>query len=144
MEPPRKEPRNPLLIEDELWDMRWDNTYPTVRWDPEQRVFRMWYNAFVGGIKPHPSWQSHNPGLKPWKEHMSGLMYATSSDGVRFVKPKLNAVTYPWNGTDATAKGTNLVMMQPGNPDVRWRCFPDFLRAVRLANPESITICRMA
>ena len=50
-----KEPSNPLLVEDRLWDVRWDNTYPTARWDPAGRVFRMWWNGFTdASVKAHP------------------------------------------------------------------------------------------
>ena len=38
---PIKEPANPLLVEDKLWDVRWDNTYPTTRYDPDAKLYKM-------------------------------------------------------------------------------------------------------
>ena len=40
---PVKEPSNPLLVEDRMYDVRWDNVYPTVRFDPATKKYRMWY-----------------------------------------------------------------------------------------------------
>ena len=30
---PGKDSRNPLMVEDRIWEVRWDNTYPTVHYD---------------------------------------------------------------------------------------------------------------
>lgn len=38
---PIKEPTNPLLVEDKLWDVRWDNTYPTARYDADAKLYKM-------------------------------------------------------------------------------------------------------
>ena len=38
---PIKEPENPLLVEDKLWDVRWDNTYPTTRYDADAKLYKM-------------------------------------------------------------------------------------------------------
>ena len=38
---PVKEPNNPLLVEDKLWDVRWDNTYPTTRYDADAKLYKM-------------------------------------------------------------------------------------------------------
>ena len=76
------------------------DTYPTVRYDPELHTYRMWYNAFVGGHKPHPSWdEQFKPPIKAWPRRMDAMMYSESKDGVIFSKPELGAVAYPWNGT---------------------------------------------
>ena len=115
--PPTKEPRSPLLKEDRVWDVRWDNSYPTVRYDSERRKFRLWHNAFIGG-KAHPGW---SPALgKPWHRGLFGLLYAESDDGVKFEKPlRTDTVSYPWNGTHETppAGGTNLLLMTSANTD---------------------------
>lgn len=38
---PIKESANPLLVEDKLWDVRWDNTYPTTRYDTDAKLYKM-------------------------------------------------------------------------------------------------------
>ena len=42
-----KEPSNPLLVEDQKWDVRWDNTYITVRHNASdsRAPYRMWWNS---------------------------------------------------------------------------------------------------
>lgn len=103
--PVRKSPHNPLLVEDRLWDVRWDNTYITARYDRAADKFRMWYNGFVSctgytqsADKPsthntcaHPAWhqQYGAKGLIPWNSTVgrpwSALMYA-ESPGTRAVQ----------------------------------------------------------
>lgn len=114
---PVKEQANPLLREDKVWDVRWDNAYPTARYDPATRTYRLWHNAFIGGEKAHPSW-SFPPPVKPWPTYATGLMYAESNDGVNWTKPELGAVQYPWNGTsEVPLNNTNLVLMTHANTD---------------------------
>ena len=47
-----KEPRSPLMRETEVWEVRWDNTYPTTRWDAAMHKYRMWYGSCVSCAKP--------------------------------------------------------------------------------------------
>jgi hypothetical protein len=130
--PITKDANNPLLIEDQLWDVRWDNTYITSRYDHESNTFRLWYNGFVscGGYKPgpkppgpgdqcgHPTWHTTfgARGLIPWPNSTgrpwSALMYAESHDGVHFRKNMSVGIQYPWNGSHATPTSpTNILMM---------------------------------
>ena len=113
---PIKEPSSPLLVEDKLWDVRWDNTYPTARYDPETKKYRIWTNAFIGGGKQHPSW-SVKPPIKPWPRFHTGVTYFESDDGVNRIKPTLGVVTFPWNGTHESPlkEKTNLVLMTTAN-----------------------------
>ena len=129
--PVTKDPHNPLLVEDRLWDVRWDNTYITSRYDNATGTFRLWYNGFAscsgyqqgrdqpgpGGACGHPTWhrQFGAQGFIPWPSKlgkpMSALMYAESTDGVTFTKYN-KGIPYPWNGTNATnVSPTNILMM---------------------------------
>ena len=135
--PVTKDAANPLLVEDQIYDVRWDNTYITARYDSTTGKFRMWYNGFVscGGYEQsadqpgthnacgHPEWHRTfgTKGLVPWPNGkpplspgrpMSALMYAESADGVNFTKVMQDLVPYPWNGTHATpVSPTNILMM---------------------------------
>ena len=130
--PVSKDAANPLLAEDKIWDVRWDNTYITARHDSATGKFRMWYNGFVscggysqGADEPgtknacgHPEWHRSfgKAGLIPWPNSpgrpMSALMYAESTDGVKFTKVMQDLVAYPWNGTNNTpVSPTNILMM---------------------------------
>lgn len=125
--PVAKSPENPLLVEDRLWDVRWDNTYITARYDKEANKFRMWYNGFVsctgysqGADKPsthnacaHPTWHKKfgSRGLMPWNSTTgrpwSALMYAESpgTGGTNFSKYS-GGISYPWNGTTGCPDGS--------------------------------------
>ena len=74
--PAEKEPRSPLMEEREIWEVRWDNTYPTTRWDAAMGKFRMWYGSCVScnampkpadsHVNPrpgcgHPTWHQQHP-----------------------------------------------------------------------------------
>ena len=39
--PATKHSENPLMKEDRIWDVRWDDAQPTTN-DAEAKVFRMW------------------------------------------------------------------------------------------------------
>ena len=129
-----KETTNPLLVEDQLWDVRWDNTYITARFDHASQTFRLWYNGFAScadyvqdADEPgprdacgHPTWHTTfgARGLIPWPNSpgrpMSALMYAESQDGINYTKSigGPGTIAYPWNGTNNTAVSpTNILMM---------------------------------
>jgi hypothetical protein len=81
--PVEKDPRNPLLVEDKIWDVRWDNTYITARYDRQLNKTRMWWNSQLScngdgttKISPHdecghPSWHSNKAfdGYWPWQSN---------------------------------------------------------------------------
>ena len=95
--PVTKDKNNPLLVEDQLWDVRWDNTYITSQYNLESKKFRLWYNGFASctGYKPGPAPPSpqdtcaHPTAHRVWPalilpKHWtawSHLMHAESSDG---------------------------------------------------------------
>eukprot|EP00666_Eupelagonemidae_sp_cell4sb_P006681 gene6681-9691_t len=130
--PVTKDPANPLLVEDRLWDVRWDNTYITSMYDSDTGTFRLWYNGFIscthysqGADKPgvkkscgHPTWHTTfgTQGMIPWPatpqaRPASALMYADSTDGINFPKRDDLGVPYPWNGTSGTpVNRTNMLM----------------------------------
>jgi hypothetical protein len=119
-----KDPHNPLMVEDKIWDVRWDNMYVTAR--HEGGKYRIWWNSALTCDRPpkpgddrpnprmgcgHPTWHKQFPGWVPWQRSpgVSGVSYAESADGLHFQKPALNIV--PWNGTGAgSVNGTNIVM----------------------------------
>ena len=38
---------NPLFVEDEPWEQRFDNLYGNVNYDEEDRLYKCWYSPFV-------------------------------------------------------------------------------------------------
>jgi len=58
--PVHKHPSNPLMIEDRLWDVRWDNSYPTIRWEAAAQKYRMWHSSSFSCDRP-PRLCSNSP-----------------------------------------------------------------------------------
>lgn len=112
--PVTKDARNPLIVEDKIWDVRWDNTYITARYDSATNKTRVWWNAQLSCsgdgtavISPtdqcgHPSWHNNSAFADywPWQSHDAahpgmhgGLLYAEAGmEGVDFVKPELGII----------------------------------------------------
>lgn len=89
-----KSPANPLFGEDRPWEPRFDNLYPNVLWDAQERIFKCWYNLFVVEVE---DWIGSTPARMRWLFRQSGLAYATSRDGVHWEKPVLDLL--PYHGT---------------------------------------------
>jgi hypothetical protein len=107
----QKEPSNPLMEERQIWEVRWDNTYATTRWDEDMKKFRMWYGSTLSCDrvpKPsdahpnpidgcgHPTWHQQYPDQVPRQtaSGLSGILYAESKDGLTWTKPALDLI--PW------------------------------------------------
>lgn len=88
-----KSSANPLFGEDRPWEPRYDNMYPNVIWDEEARLYKCWYNPFLVEVE---DWEGSNPTRMRWLYRQSGLCYATSEDGIHWVKPAMNL--WPFNG----------------------------------------------
>lgn len=111
--PVKKSKGNPLLKEDQPWEMRFDNMQPNTWWDPERSKWRLWYNTFSSCSKPIsevpdcqakaspcPDLNTASPGIKRKSVGVSRggvICYADSDDGVTWHKPNLGLVS--WNGS---------------------------------------------
>ena len=91
---PEKCQANPLVAKDKPWEINLYLTCNTwnVLWDPEEEKFKCWYEdwgldfeARRKLIKEVPFWLS--PRVSQYR-----TLYAESQDGLRWEKPKLNAV----------------------------------------------------
>ena len=99
----RKHPANPLFGEEHEWESRFDNLYPNVIYDEDEKLFKIWYFTWTYDPattdvpralrKPGTYMQVRNDSGKGLKE---GLGYATSKDGVRWTKPLMRVS--PWKG----------------------------------------------
>ena len=78
---PTKHPNNPILVKDHPWEEDGPG-YGTVHYDADEQVFKMWYQVWK-------KTEGTSTGL---------LCYATSTDGVNWTKPVIDAEA-----------GTNLV-----------------------------------
>jgi hypothetical protein len=126
--PVTKDPHNPLLREDRIWDVRWDNTYITARYDHERNRTRLWWNSQLTCkgdgttvISPkdqcgHPTWHSTKAFDGYWPQQgalKGGLLYAESDiDGLEFAKPDLGII--PGMAWDV-AKKENAIVSNTSN-----------------------------
>ena len=98
-----KHPQNPLFGEDKPWEPRFDNVYANVIYDPEDRLYKCWYNPFIidervthtPPEKRHPEFCNYMD-VKPNTREM-GLCYACSEDGIHWEKPDLGLVAFNGN-----------------------------------------------
>ena len=108
--PVSKATENPLFAEDQPWEVANVNTYPTAAWDPADRKYKLWYNSNTKCVGPGHSVACPHLGYPvKWLpaimgEQRTATLYAESSDGITWIKPKLGIVS--WNGS----KANNIVL----------------------------------
>jgi len=91
----KKHSANPLFIEDNPWEMRFDNLYGNVIYDEEDKLYKCWYSPFIVDSTAHGmSMEQRNRKYKSPKNREMGICYATSKDGVKWEKPTLGLVEY--------------------------------------------------
>lgn len=111
-----KNPANPLFGEEYGWEARFDNMYPSVTYDEQEEIYKVWYFTYTydptnDAIPPEQRhekpWgpmfkklRKANGGLDP---RTDGVCYAYSKDGLHWTKPLL--AECPWKG-----KPSNVVM----------------------------------
>ena len=107
-----KDPQYPLFIEEKPWEVRFDNLYANVFFDEEEQIFKCWYSPFViddavtlTSLEQRKS-ITYRQALKGRRREM-GVCYATSQDGISWIKPELGIVNF--NG----ASKNNLVSLGP-------------------------------
>ena len=87
---PTKHPKNPLIQRDRPWEQMRAQVYGTAMFDPEQKLFRLWYQAL-----PRPS---EDPPVRVGKTervpHTTLIAYATSQDGIVWEKPNLGQLSF--------------------------------------------------
>ena len=94
----RKHAANPLMREDKPWEPRFDNLYPTIIYDKDQKLYRCWYNPFI--MDPLASKIPHEKRdeikYRPYDREF-GVCYAVSEDGLKWTKPDLDLVEFNGN-----------------------------------------------
>jgi hypothetical protein len=105
--PITKSPKNPLMAEEEPWEAAWWNTNPSLFY--KDGAFHLYYTSNVvcgaqtkEGMCPHYGWSGPtSPG-----PYQTGLLYANSTDGLKWLKPSLGQIAAPPNGS----KANNIVL----------------------------------
>lgn len=96
-----KDARNPLFQEaffadpPKHWEARIDNMYPTVIYDDQEQQFKLWYCCYILDEMSNKTPRNQRPKT-PYHggENEDGLLYAVSSDGIRWVRPDLGLVEF--------------------------------------------------
>ena len=103
-----KHDANPLFGEEKEWEMRFDNLYGNVIFDYEEKLYKCWYSPFIVDSPSHGMTldQRSREYNVPDNREM-GICYATSKDGINWMKPDLGLVEY--NGS----KKNNIVWRGP-------------------------------
>ena len=101
-----KHESNPLFVEDQPWEPRYDNMYPNVIFDNEEKIYKCWYCPFVVDQRTtatathlrNPSDTSYMEARPAGREE--AMLYATSVDGVNWTKPNLGIVNFNGNSNN--------------------------------------------
>jgi hypothetical protein len=103
-----KFPENPLFGEEKPWEVRFDNLYANVIFDPATKEYHCWYSPFIidEATSATPPDQRESIRYIPKKREM-GVCYASSRDGIAWTKPDLGLVEFNGN------RNNNLVARGP-------------------------------
>lgn len=87
------------------WEVRYDNSYPNVFYDPYIKKYRAYYSTFTTdkGSSNFTLEERQNNTYQPSTDRVVSLCYAESDDGVKWVKPNLGLTSF--NGS----KNNNII-----------------------------------
>jgi len=87
---------NPLFEEDKPWEQRFDNLYANVMYDEEEGLYKCWYSPFIvdESAKGMTLEERKEKKYRPPSTREMAICYATSKDGITWVKPELGLVEY--------------------------------------------------
>lgn len=93
----KKHPNNPLFKEDKPWEKRIDNLYGNVIFDREEQLFKCWYSPFVVDYSTRGMTLEQRKSkeyVDPDEAREMAICYATSKDGINWIKPSLGLIDY--------------------------------------------------
>lgn len=115
-----KDPGNPLMGVDKPWENSLNNLYPNVAYDPERRLFKLWYKCVLVDAEAIAKMEGVTP------IHKVGWLacYADSADGRRWRKPVVGRLRFggsTQNNIVTLDTGGFGVMRDPADPDPQRR-----------------------
>ena len=115
---------NPLLRQEHAWEPSFDNLCPSVLWDEEEQIYKLWYSIFVVNV---PDVERTTPERRRWLYRESGVCYATSAEGIRWEKPLRADLPFrnqPSNVVMRNAHGAGVFKdLREANPARRYKMF---------------------
>ncbi|RZO18174.1 MAG: class A beta-lactamase-related serine hydrolase [Verrucomicrobiaceae bacterium] len=130
----KKSPDNPLFVEDKPWEPRYDNMYPNVIYDEEEKLYKCWYCPFIIDQRTSETPEGkRNPesvdymNAKPAARE-EAILYATSVDGIEWEKPDLGIFEFEGSRKNNIvcrgAGGSGVIKDQRDpDPDRRYKAF---------------------
>ena len=119
----QKHKGNPLFEEDKPWEKRFDNLYANVIYDEEEQIFKCWYSPFIidNSSKGMTLEQRKEAKYRGHHGREMAICYATSKDGITWVKPELRIVEFEgskannilWRGSGTPSKEKNGIWRGP-------------------------------
>lgn len=98
--PPVKDnENNPLLVQDQPWEIRIDNGYPNVLYDKKTGIYHCYYTLFTDDLDTEGTSVEERMArdYRPRMDRVTSLAYARSEDGIHWEKPSLGLVD--WRGS---------------------------------------------
>ncbi len=88
-----------LFKEEEDWEVRFDNSYPNVFYDPKYDIYRCYYSTFTKdrGSSECPISDRKGKAYPVYDDRVVSLCYAESKDGINWTKPNLSLVEFNGN-----------------------------------------------
>ena len=92
----KKHKSNPLFGEDKPWEKRIDNLYGNVIYDEEENIYKCWYSPFIvdESAKGMTLKEREERPYRPPDNREMAICYATSEDGITWVKPEFDIVQF--------------------------------------------------
>ncbi len=89
----QKDEANPLFGEDKPWEVRFDNLYPNVIYDRDEKLYKCWYSPFIVSspeentpVEKRKTIKFTEAGLYPRE---MAVCYAISENGIEWIKPDI-------------------------------------------------------
>ena len=112
------------------WEVRYDNSYPTVFYDSYLEKYRCYYSTFTtdNGSSQYNLEERKKVNYHPSTDRIVSLCYAESNDGVNWIKPNLGIIN--WKGTKENniighyLHGTSILLDEhEDNPEKKYKMF---------------------
>lgn len=110
----RKEPRNPLLVKDRPWEVRFDNLYPNALYDKHARLYKCRYSPFIVCEITTRTPLERRRSLRYEPKHREmAVCYAMSRDALTWEKTDLGVTEFEGS------RANNIVLRRAHGAGVR-------------------------
>src|SRR5690606_38822609 len=84
----KKDPSNPLFVEDKPWEKRYDNLYGNVIFDEEYNIYKCWYSPFIVDVSVKVmTLKERGKEYNDQDDREKANCYARTKDGIHWEMP---------------------------------------------------------